>query len=186
MNLTDQFVISLLEGSTDGICVAEIATGKVVYANPAAGQLMECDPSELIGKHQAEFVHGSEAADAAEKFRSFSNTDSYKEIPINVYTKTGKKKPVLISGSNMFTDGNIDYAVAYFKDLTSNKHLDEIIEEQAILFRKICSQIVRRSEQLIGSSGNGDSDQMSLIHEIRMEAEELDNRIKNVALKAAL
>lgn len=57
-----------LESIPDAVVIAEANTRRIVYANPAANDLFQCQPGELIGRHQTD-LHPEEEADAyAEAF----------------------------------------------------------------------------------------------------------------------
>jgi PAS domain S-box-containing protein len=50
---------AILEAVAEGI-VGVDAECAILFANPAAGELFQCGPSQLVGRHLAEFLHQSD------------------------------------------------------------------------------------------------------------------------------
>ncbi|MCX6206878.1 MAG: PAS domain S-box protein [Bacteroidetes bacterium] len=115
---------SLFTSAMDAIFIANIKTGIVVDVNLKACELMEYERSELIGIHQTQ-LHPAECLEgASQKFQEFTESGDFNKRETYVQSKSGKKKPVLISVGAPFKIGDEQFTAGFFKDLTKLKKVE--------------------------------------------------------------
>lgn len=182
----DNFLTSLIEGASDAIFVADVATGIITYANPAAGKLFECPTSELVGLHQTQLHPKEDLEDVTKKFRDFTTTSKYKEVTAYIITKTGKKKLVMITGANLFESDNHKYTSAYFKDISYVDTFHEIAYSQSHLVRRPLANILGLSKMLTDDTRISEKERTELLEELYEEAQQLDDMVKSVSEKVQL
>ena len=178
------FLNSLIEGASDAIFVADIASGLIVYANRAAGKLFDCEASDLIGKHQSQLHPPEEFEEITQKFRDFTTSDEYKETTAHILTNSGTKKLVLITAANMFEMDNKMYASAYFKDISHVEQLQKIAYDQSHLVRRPLANILGIAKILTDAPIASEEEKKELLTDLYFEALQLDNVVKAVILKA--
>jgi PAS domain S-box-containing protein len=176
----------LIQGASDAIFVADIETGKIIFANPAAAKMFECSVPELQGLHQTELHPKEEMAEIIEKFRQFTTSDNYKETTAHILTKTGKKKLVLITGANLFELDNKKYASAFFKDISYVEKLQEIAFQQSHLVRRPLANILGISKLLSEKIVDTEQDKNELLEQLHIAAQQLDDVIKSVTAKTVI
>ncbi len=179
------FLESLVNGASDAILVASPATGKIVYANPAAYFLFECDTNYLIGKHQSELHPPEDMEFIGKKFQEFVATDNYLETRANILTQNQKKKSVLITSANLFENEGEKYAAAYFKDLTHLDRLREIAYEQSHVIRSPLSNILGITNLLLEESKPEDKNQ-ELLQTLKVEVLKFDEAIRRISDKTII
>ncbi len=178
------FLNSLIEGASDAIFVADIVTGSIVYVNPAACKLFDCEAADLIGKHQSQLHPPEELEDITQKFREFTTSDTYKETTAHILTKSGTKKLVLITAANMFEMDGKMYASAYFKDISHVEQLKKIAHDQSHLVRRPLANILGISKILTESGIASEDEKKELLTDLYFEAQQLDSVVKTVILNA--
>lgn len=179
------FLISLINASTDAILVAEAATGNIVFANSAANKLFECDLEYLVGKHQTQLHPAEELEFISAKFAEFISSDGYKETRAHIVTQKGKVKSVLITSANLFEANEKKYAAAYFKDISYLDHLNEIAYIQSHVVRRPLANILGASEML-QQDAISPEDKELLLSALQKEAKELDHVIRAINSKTML
>lgn len=182
---SSDFLRALINSSQDAILVADASTGVIVYANPAANKLFECDPAYIIGLHQTKLHPVDELEYVQNQFVKFVSSDKYSEVRAHILTQSGKVKPVLISGSKIFESDGKKYISAYFKDITYIKHLDEIAFEQSHVVRRPVANILGLSDLLLEHDIHK-KERNELISAIRTEAMDLDQIIRKISIKTVL
>lgn len=179
------FLISLINASTDAILVAEVSTGNIVFANSSANKLFEANIEYLVGKHQTQLHPTEELEFIREKFAEFVSTDGYKETQAHIVTQKGNIKPVLITSANLFEADNKKYAAAYFKDISYLERLNEIDYMQSHLVRRPLANILGATEMLLNDTISQEDSQL-LLSALRKEANDLDYVIKEISRKTIL
>jgi len=170
---------SLMDASHDGIFIAEVKTGNIVFANKAACDLLGYTDTEIIGIHQTK-LHPSEDCDfISHKFKEFVSTSDYKEIDARVIHKEGYLIPVKITSANLFVDDSIMYAAAYFRDMRLHKNLQEIAYLQSHVIRRPLANILGLCS-LIKEGIFKDCEIDGAVDNILQQAEELDVVIKEI------
>ena len=180
------FLNSLIEGASDAIFVADVETGNIIFANPAAGKMFECSAEELIGKHQSELHPKEEMAEIIQKFRKFTTSDDYKETTAHILTQTGKRKLVLITGANLFELDNKKFASAFFKDISYVETLQEIAFQQSHLVRRPLANILGISKMLGDHTVETEDEKKELLEQLYVAAQQLDDVIKSVTSKTVI
>ncbi len=175
---------SLVEGASDAIFVAEVATGLIVYVNPAACRLFECDQDYLIGKHQSQLHPVEELEEVLQKFVIFTTSDTYKETTAHIITRSGKKKLVLITGANMFELDKKMFASAYFKDISYVEKLREIAFDESHKVRRPLANILGLSKMLAEEDVLPEDERKQFLKELYSEAQVLDNEVRSISTKA--
>lgn len=176
---------SLIIASTDAILVADTATECIVFVNPAAEKLFECNPSYLIGKKISDLHPDEEHDHVRVHFKEFISTDEFKETNTRILTEKGNIIPVLIKGTNYTAGDGKKYATAYFKDLTYVDRLNEISQEQSHLVRRPVANILGITALLLEEE-LPEQDKKLLIAALRDEAILLDEVIRNIVYKTVL
>ena len=178
------FLYSLVEGASDAIFVAEVATGMIAYVNSAACKLFECERDYLIGIHQSQLHPADELEDIRRKFMEFTTSDNYKETTAHIITKTGNKKFVLITGANLFDLDGKKYASAYFKDISYVEKLHQIAFDQSHLVRRPLANILGISKMLAEVDSLSEGERKQFLSELYSEAQLLDNEVRSISTKA--
>jgi PAS domain S-box-containing protein len=166
----DEFLRSLIEGSSDAIFVAEVQTGRVTYANTAAGKLFECDSTELVGKFQTDLHPHDQMENISHSFKEFADSPQHKEVVTHIITASGKLKLVLISGSTTFQQGGITYMSAYFKDISHIEKLRRVIFEQSHFVRRPLANILAITQILEDRDYETEVQRDGLLQNIHQEA----------------
>lgn len=171
---------SLMNASHDGIFIADVKTGYIVFANDSAHKLLGYQNNELIGKHQTQLHPIEDCNYIAEKFKDFVSNSDYKELETRIIHKTGYFIPVKITSANLFVDDNILYAAAYFKDLRLEKNLQEIAFLQSHVIRKPLANIIGLCNLFENDVYTSQSEITDAVHDILNQAKELDTVIVDV------
>jgi len=175
-----------MEGASDAVLIADVATGYLTYANAAACKMFDCTPDYLIGLHQTKLHPEEELEYIREKFREFTTTDHYKETTAHIITKTGKRKLVMITAANAFEQDGRKFASAYFKDISYVEALQDIAYQQSHLVRRPLANILGITQLLTDDTQLTEEERKSLLADLRSSAEELDDVVRTLAAKTAL
>lgn len=178
------FVNGLIFGASDAIFVADVASGQIVYANPASGKLFECNYTNLIGKNFTDLHPKEELEEIQQKFANFTSNNNYKETTAHILTLTGKKKLVLITSSHSFMHDSKRYVTAYFKDISYVERLKEISFEQSHLVRRPLANILGISKMLMDEQEESKEERLELISLLYTEANNLDDVVRSVNSKS--
>ena len=93
--------------------------------NKAAGELLNYEEEELIGKPLATFCASGEMASNLKRILQFGKEDGIKDFETTYKTKSGEEIPVLVSTSAVRAeDGSVSYIVITAKDITERKRAE--------------------------------------------------------------
>ncbi len=179
------FLDSLINGASDAILVADIKTGDIVFANPAAYKLFECDENYLIGKHQTQLHPPEELEFIKKKFEEFISSSNYNETRAVILMQLGNKKSVLITSANLFESEGKMFSAAYFKDISHLDRLDEIAFEQSHIVRAPLANILGVTDLLL-EGGLPEDKNKQLLEALQGEIIKFDAAIKRISKKAFL
>ena len=124
---------SLFSASPDAILLAETATGIIVDANEAAGELFDMPATSIIGKHQKDLhpVEQAQRADNAFRNRPVSPDSGAPSVEIGISAGNNQTKTVEIRG-RVINIGNKEYVLGDFRDVTDKRGIEkELIESEA-------------------------------------------------------
>jgi len=126
---------AVLEAVRDAIFVADIETGMIVNANPAAEALCGRSLAELRSLHHTQ-LHPPEAAD-----RARSPFEQHTQVPGitegHVLHKDGRRIPVEISASHFTTSDGRRMLVGVFRDTTERNEAREAVRRSEERFRQV-------------------------------------------------
>jgi PAS domain S-box-containing protein len=119
----------LFSEATDGICVADVKTGKILDCNAALTDLIGRTREDIIGQRQT-ILHPS-ANDGellSPEFRTHLGGPPGRLIEAQVVRSDGKIRTVEIKASNFNLRGRL-VAIGVFRDVTDRKRADEALRE---------------------------------------------------------
>ena len=149
----------ILSAAPDGVLWVD-GTGQILLANPAMERLSGYTPEELVGENVAIFLPAHLRARHADSMRNHFMAPHPRAMglmDLNLRRQDGRMLPVDISLGHWEDDGT-PYAIAYIRDLTERKQLEESLKHQAThdeltglpnrwLFRLQLDQALARAER---------------------------------------
>jgi PAS domain S-box-containing protein len=118
-----EFNESIVQTMTEGIII-EDANGICTFVNPAAAEMLDYTPEELIGQHWTAIVPPDQQpiVQAADERRRRGESDRYE---LELVRKDGRRLMALVSSSPRFEDGRFVGTMAVFTDITERKLAEE-------------------------------------------------------------
>jgi diguanylate cyclase (GGDEF)-like protein/PAS domain S-box-containing protein len=113
----------LFENAKDAIFHADPGTGLITKCNRAAETLLEKDREEIIGQPQATIHPPQKAEHYIQMFKRYMRQPGFAEYEVEVITKSGKTKPVLITASVASVRGT-PIIQGSFRDISERKRLE--------------------------------------------------------------
>ena len=126
----------LFELSPDAILLAEVATGMLVDANPAAEILLQLPRDQIIGRHHESLYPPDQQPKAYESFR-YRPPITVQESPpveIDLVSAAGQRKTVEIRGRRIELAGR-EYVFGAFRDISERKQWEKKLRESEELHR---------------------------------------------------
>ncbi|MCF7862211.1 PAS domain S-box protein [Candidatus Woesearchaeota archaeon] len=116
---------SFFDNSPD-YCYVISPNGIILDINPSALEALGYERDELIGA-KITSIHPSSSHEKAERiFNKWKSTGQLKDEEIEIVTKSGQKRTVLLnSGAVRDDDGNILYSTSTQRDITESKEIKE-------------------------------------------------------------
>ncbi len=127
---------ALFELSPDAFLLAEVATGMLVDANPAAEMLLQLPRDQIIGRHHESLYPPDQQPKAHESFRYRPPTTIQEPPPmeIDLVSAAGHRKTVEIRGRNIELAGR-EYVFGAFRDISERKQWEKKLQESEALHR---------------------------------------------------
>lgn len=126
----------IFETTADALFVAEVDTGEIVAANPAAAALVGRDREDVVGSHIFEF-HADDERDRYEQlFSEFVEQEQVQRDGLHVQTDDGDQVPVEISGSVIEVDGR-RLLQGTFRDVSHRRELEAELTAERERYRRI-------------------------------------------------
>jgi PAS domain S-box-containing protein len=128
-----EFNEGLIQSMAEGIVVTD-AEGRITLANPAAATLLGYAPGELVDQRWMTIIPSEQhpIVTAADERRMRGKVDSYE---IELVHRSGRRIPVLVSGSPRFEEGRFDGTMAVFTDITEVLAHQKIEQELALAWQ---------------------------------------------------
>lgn len=177
---------SLINGASDALFIAEAETGNIVFVNDAACRMMDATREELVGLHQTQLHPPEDLKAIVAKFQEFVASDEYKETEARVLTRSGAVKTVLITSAERYEENGKLFASAFFKDISTQKKLNEVTVLQSHMVRKHLANILGITNLLNDPSAGDLVNKDELIETLAQTATELDTAIRNVVKVASV
>jgi len=127
---TSQFFKNLLEGSVNGIIVADMQ-GKIILFNEMAGKILGYKPEEMLGKHVTSFYPSHEAHEVMRKLRSdeYGGKGKLSATPYVLLNKSGEKIPINMSAFLVYEEGREVASVGVFTDLREKIKMEQKLQK---------------------------------------------------------
>jgi PAS domain S-box-containing protein len=123
---TSQFFKNLLEGSVNGIIIADMK-GKIILFNEMAGKILGYRPEEMLGKHVTAFYPSSEAHEIMRKLKSndYGGRGKLTATPYLLLNKNGEQIPINMSAFLVYEEGKEVASVGVFDDLREKIRMEQ-------------------------------------------------------------
>lgn len=127
---TSQFFKNLLEGSVNGIIVADMQ-GKIILFNEMAGKILGYKPEEMLGKHVTSFYPSHEAHEVMRKLRSddYGGKGKLSATPYVLLNKSDEKIPINMSAFLVYEEGREVASVGVFTDLREKIKMEQKLQK---------------------------------------------------------
>jgi PAS domain S-box-containing protein len=121
---------SLIENSMDVIALFS-PEGKIIYQSPAAVEILGYSLEELIGKNVFEFILEEDKENAYKILASLLEAAGSKlRIETRFLHKDGSIRWLDVMGTNRLNEPGVEAIVANYRDVTTRKNADHILERQ--------------------------------------------------------
>ena len=127
---TSQFFKNLLEGSVNGIIIADMK-GKIILFNEMAGKILGYKPDEMLGKHVTSFYPSHEAHEIMKKLRTddYGGKGKLSATPYIILNKSGEKVPINMSAFLVYEEGREVANVGVFTDLREKIKMEQKLQK---------------------------------------------------------
>jgi PAS domain S-box-containing protein len=119
-----------IDSIPDAVVIANPATGRVVDANAAAGELFRCQPDDLVGRHQTE-LHPADGGDYMEAFQRGVDGERVNRLangqPVYIDTDDGRRIPVEINVEQLDTRDGMR-VLGVFRDVSEQVERERALE----------------------------------------------------------
>jgi len=114
----------------DAVLLADVSTRRIVEANTAAGELFNCQESNLIGRHQLD-LHPPDDEEYTEAFTRAMEGKRVNRLengqPLYIETMDGQHIPVEITIQRLETDDGV-FILGVFREITDQLHRERRLE----------------------------------------------------------
>ena len=128
--LPDSLLNLSVDSLPDAVLLADVDTRRIVDANTAAGELFNCQPSDLIGRHQLD-LHPPDDEDYAEAFTRAIAGERVNRLrngqPIYIETMDGQHVPVEINIQRLETDDGV-FVLGVFREIADQLSRERRLE----------------------------------------------------------
>lgn len=127
---TSQFFKNLLEGSINGIIIADMQ-GKIILFNEMAGKILGCKPEEMLGRHVTSFYPSHEAHEIMRRLRGdeYGGVGKLSATPYLLLNKSGEKIPIDMSAFLVYEKGREAASVGVFTDLREKIKMEQKLQK---------------------------------------------------------
>ncbi|MEM2518334.1 MAG: PAS domain-containing sensor histidine kinase [Candidatus Bathyarchaeia archaeon] len=119
----------IFENTEDAVFLVDAKTGLILNCNKAATALLERSKKEIIGQHQTMLYPPQRAEYYVSGFKKRLERKGVIDEKVEIITKSGQTKVVLISASLISIEGR-QIILEIFKDTIERKKAQEIIEDK--------------------------------------------------------
>ena len=151
---------NIVQSLGEGI-VVEDKSGVITFANPAAAEILNYQPEEIVGLHWRDIV-APEVISRVEREaakRPHGHASRYEAVCI---TRTGARVPVIVSARPLFEEGRFRGVLVVFRDITARKQSEEALQQRN---RRL--ELLYRAGQVFMSTLNLDEVLATVLEEVR-------------------
>jgi len=127
---------TIFEGASDGIAAIDPTTMKVVFANPALGEILGFPMDKVIGSTLLDYIPKEEIAATMEKFQNGVSGKQNVFRDLTVLRQDNTRIYVDIT-SKFLTFGNQRYLISFVRDVTEQKRAHEALLESEKKYREM-------------------------------------------------
>ncbi|MBN1121585.1 MAG: PAS domain S-box protein [Anaerolineae bacterium] len=134
-----EFNEGIIQAMIEGVAIQD-KKGNFTFVNPAAGVILGYKPESMIGMHWTEIVPPDQhrKVKAADNLRAQGVSSRYR---LEVLDKTGRRIPILVSGSPRFEGDRVIGTLAVFTDISDLLEAREALEVSEERHRTIIETI---------------------------------------------
>jgi len=122
---------SLVQHSTDTTLVVA-ADSRITYASPAAQELLELPPEELVGRDVMSFVHPDDAEGvSAQLTADLQVSDVSRQVEVKLRGHEGRVRTVEAVVTDLLDEPAVDGWVVNMRDITDRKAAEALLLHQA-------------------------------------------------------
>ena len=126
---------ALFDHNLDGVTV--VADGKIVYANPTAGEMFGCDEAEMVGAEPSAFVASSDEERTRDRVRGLSAGEIDPSVTeVEAVRKDGTAFPMEVLARPINFDGQ-PALLSQLRDLTHRKSQEAALREAEEKYRTL-------------------------------------------------
>jgi PAS domain S-box-containing protein len=139
--VSKEYFDNIIRSMNDALLVID-PDSKIRSLNRAAGELLEYEEQELIGKGLRVILTGDTLFESIQKNPFMVNRES------EYRTRSGKRIPVLFSASALRDkEGNIEGAVCMARDMTERKEAEDALKESERALHLLSAQLMTAQEK---------------------------------------
>jgi PAS domain S-box-containing protein len=139
--------------NTNEVLYATDENGVITYISPISKTLSGYNPSEVTGRHFAEFIYKEDVDSIMEEFKKHI-TGAHEPSECRIVTKSGDLKWIRSSGRAIFLNGRFLGVQGVMSDITEQKRVEEKIKaslkEKEAMMREIHHR-VKNNLQIVSS-----------------------------------
>jgi PAS domain S-box-containing protein len=138
---------NIIRSMNDALLVID-PDSKIRSLNRAAGELLDYEERELIGKDLQVILAGNGKLAGDRLFESIQKDPSLVNLETEYRTRSGKRIPVLFSASALRDkEGNIEGAVCMARDMTERKEAENALKESERALHLLSAQLMTAQEK---------------------------------------
>lgn len=126
----------IFESRPDPVFVADVETGEIVAANPAAAELVRRDRDEVVGSHFSTYHPDDEREEYEQLFREFVEQGQAVREGLHLLTTDGERIPVEYSTCVVVVDGRT-LLQATVRDISNRTELEEQLRAERERYRQV-------------------------------------------------
>jgi PAS domain S-box-containing protein len=126
----------IFESTPDAVFVADVGSGDIVAANPAAADLVGRDRDDVVGSHFSTYHPDDEREEYERLFREFVEAGGAVREGLHLLTDSGERIPVEYSSSVVEHDGR-RLMQATVRDISDRKELEAQLRTERERYRQV-------------------------------------------------